>query len=99
MPSVERCRPQEPRLPDEDRRLKDLRPLQHTAVWIDDAADAGVGGANEIASFLDRAQTRLLEMLIGRRRLPEPRVVRDRRQELAPRGDEAAHQRRVDDLV
>ena len=55
----------------------------HAAVRIDGAADAGVGGAHQVAALLDRAQRALLEMLIGRRRPAEPRVVGDRREQLA----------------
>src|SRR5436305_14027452 len=44
--------------------LEHVRPLQHAAVWIDEAADSRVGGAREISSFLDRAERGLLPMLI-----------------------------------
>jgi len=57
---------EQPRVPDDDRRLENRAALQHTAIRIDDAADAGVGGSYKIAPFLDRADRCLLEMLIRR---------------------------------
>ena len=65
---------------------KDRGALEHAPVRIDDAADAGVGGAHQIAALLDRAHRRLLEVLVRRRRRPEPGVVGDRRQQLAAAG-------------
>ena len=73
--------------------------LQHAAVRIDEAADAGVRGARQVASVLDRAHRRLVPVLIRRRRPAVPGVVGDRREQLAAVAHEAPDQARVDHLV
>src|SRR5207244_8877568 len=88
-----------PSVADDDGGVKDVGSCGDLAVRIADPADAGVGGAYEIPAFLDRTHRRLFEVLIRRRRGPEPRIVRDRRQQLAALGDEPAHEIRIDDLV
>src|SRR4051812_15240318 len=57
------------------RTLEHVRLLQHAAVGIDEAADAGVGGAREVATLFDAAQRRLFPMLVGGGRPAVPRVV------------------------
>ena len=59
----------------------------------------GVRRAHQVAALLDRAQRRLLEVLVRRRGPPVPRVVGDRRQQLAPRQHEPPDEGRVHDLV
>ena len=87
-PAVDRATGQEPDVLGHHRALEHVRALQHAAVGIDEAADAGVGGARQVAPFLDRAQRRLLPVLVGRRRPAVPGVVGDRRQQLAAVRDE-----------
>ena len=72
--------------------LEHAVPHEDAAVRIDDAADAGVGGAHQIAALLDRPHRRQLEVLIRRRRVAEPGVVGDRRQQLAALAHRLAHQ-------
>src|SRR5437764_8374117 len=65
VPLVKRRRAKEPRVADEHCRLIDRRLRDDAPIGIDDAADAGVGGAHQIPPFLDRAHARLREMLVG----------------------------------
>ena len=64
--AIQRRRREQPHVADDHGRLIDARPLEHAAVRIDDAADAGVGGAHQVAAFFDRPHRRLLEVLVRR---------------------------------
>ena len=61
--------------------------------------DAGIGRARQIAPLLDRAHRRLQKMLIRRRRVAVPRVVGNRRQQLAAARHRLTHQPRKHNLV
>ena len=71
----------------------------HAAVGIDDAADAGVGRAHEVAALLDRPHDRLPEVLVRRGRVAVPRVVGDRREQLAAASTNVGDEVRVHHLV
>ena len=68
---------------DAEAELRDDSPHR-----IDHGGNAGVGGADHRQAFLDRAQSRLLQMLIGAGRDSEPAVV-------GQVDDPARHDRRV----
>src|SRR5688572_14467978 len=96
---IDRATGQETRLPDQTHLLKDTRPDDDTSVRVNDAADARIRGAREVAALLDGAHRGHLPVLIRRRRPAIPAVVGDRRQQLAACRDRIAGQRREDDLV
>src|SRR5260370_25413705 len=72
------------RLTENDGRLKQVALRDHPPVRIDDAADAGIRGAHEIPSCLNRARRRLCEVLDGAQRRSDHWVVVMLAQEQTP---------------
>ena len=55
----------------------DRKPVDDPPSRIDDAGNAGVGGAHQRHPALHGSHLRLPKMLVGTRRVPEPRIVGD----------------------